>query len=163
MGLRPLPRVWEKRGRGQPGLPGSGGQPIKTKTKRVRQQGLPPPSFFFLPVFYSTLRVFVWHVTQGTERLAKANRLQRDFEREVMNPKYICPMFTLPDGKIIGKATDKEEYTAQLEDQLKRTAKQKRDVAAQCREEERCLCVLLGACIIALLTCPYMYIYIYIY
>jgi hypothetical protein len=72
-------------------------------------------------------------------------------------------MFTLPDGKIIGKATDKEEYTAQLEDQLKRTAKQKRDVAAQCREEERCLCVLLGACIIALLTCPYMYIYIYIY
>jgi hypothetical protein len=74
---------------------------------------------------------------QGTERLAKANRLQRDFEREVMNPKYICPMFTLPDGKVIGKASDKEEYTAQLEESLKTTAKQKKNMAAQCKEEER--------------------------
>jgi hypothetical protein len=56
---------------------------------------------------------------QGTERLAKANRLQRDFEREVMDPKHICPMFTLPDGKVIGKATDEAECAVQLEDQLK--------------------------------------------
>jgi hypothetical protein len=74
---------------------------------------------------------------QGTERLAKANRLQRDFEREVMNPTHTCPMFILPDGKIIGKATDKEEHTVQLEDQRKRTAKQKREMTAQCKEEER--------------------------
>ena len=79
----------------------------------------------------------VGRLASAEKKVAKANRLQRDFEREVMNPKYICPMFILPDGKIIGKATDKEEYTVQLEDQLKRTAKQKREMAAQCKEEER--------------------------
>ena len=84
-------------------------------------------------MFYSALRVFILYIMQGTERLAKANRLQRDFEREVMNPKYICPMFILPDGKVIGKASDKEEYTAQLEESLKTTAKQKKNVGIRTR------------------------------
>jgi hypothetical protein len=85
------------------------------------EKKVPPSSLYFSTRFLQCTALVVWHAMQGTERLAKANRLKRDFEREVMNPKYICPVFTLPDGKTIDKATDKEEHTAQLEDQLKRT------------------------------------------
>jgi hypothetical protein len=81
--------------------------------------------------------VYMHCTAQGTDRLAKASRLQRDFEREVTNPKCTCPMFILPDGKALGKTSDKTEHAAQLEGQLKATAKEKKRISAQCKEEER--------------------------
>jgi hypothetical protein len=81
---------------------------------------------------------------------------------------------TLPDGKIIGKATDKEECTVQLEESLKTTAKQKKNMAAQCKEEERWACthvcthihthVYTRVCArVHVHVCAHTFIFIYVY
>jgi hypothetical protein len=42
--------------------------------------------------------------SKAKTRLEKANRLQRDFTRQVYDPKHACPMFVLPDGRTLGRA-----------------------------------------------------------
>ena len=58
-------------------------------------------------------------IAKADEQLAKANRLQRCFEKEVMDPRSRMPMFKLPDGSVIAKVSEKDQYLAGLEEEVK--------------------------------------------
>jgi hypothetical protein len=58
-------------------------------------------------------------IAKADEQLAKANRLQRCFEKEVMDPRSRMPMFKLPDGSFIAKVSEKDQYMAGLEEEVK--------------------------------------------
>jgi hypothetical protein len=58
-------------------------------------------------------------IAKADEQLAKANRLQRCFEKEVMDPRSRMPMFKLLDGSFIAKVSEKDQYMAGLEEEVK--------------------------------------------
>ena len=49
-------------------------------------------------------------------RLRKANQLQRDFTRQVLDPSFLCPMFTLPDGSVMCRDSDRDVALAVSEE-----------------------------------------------
>ena len=49
-------------------------------------------------------------------RLRKANQLQRDFTRQVLDPSFLCPMFALPDGAVMCRTSDRDVALAVSEE-----------------------------------------------
>ena len=64
-------------------------------------------------------------------RLRKANQLQRDFTRQVLDPSFLCPMFALPDGAVMCRASDRDVALA-VSEELRRA----NDVALKSKKKE---------------------------
>jgi hypothetical protein len=64
-------------------------------------------------------------------RLRKANQLQRDFTRQVLDPSFLCPMFALPDGSVVCRASDRDVALA-VSEELRRA----NDVALKSKKKE---------------------------
>ena len=75
--------------------------------------------------------------SKAKTRLEKANRLQRDFERQVCDPKHACPMFLLPDGKTLGRASDRAVHDSAVEMALQNEGKKRKAAVAEKNELER--------------------------
>ena len=73
--------------------------------------------------------------SKAKTRLEKANRLQRDFERQVCDPKHACPMFVLPDGRALGRASDRAVHDSALEMALQSEGKKRKAAVAEKKKE----------------------------
>ena len=75
--------------------------------------------------------------SKAKSRLEKANRLQREFERQVCDPRHACPMSVLPDGRTLGRASDRAVHDSAVEEALKNEGKKRKAAVAERKEMER--------------------------